>query len=205
MPSISATQKPAKQSLGNVGAMPVCLRRHPSCAACRHPAAWAIFVLLVTLVLATSESGANELAGRVVGVLDGDTIDVLTPAKEQVRVRLMGIDAPEKAQAFGQSSKQALADLVFSREVTIEWKKKDRNGRTVGKVLVNGRDANLRMVELGMAWHYKQYANEQTPADRALYAQAEERARTTKAGLWADPSPVPPWEFRHPPAREVKG
>lgn len=90
-------------------------------------------VCLVVLALAVSQACADDLAGRVVGILDGDTIDVLTATNTQVRIRLAGIDAPEKKQPFGQSSKQMLSDLVFSKGVTIEWSKKDRYGRIVGK------------------------------------------------------------------------
>jgi endonuclease YncB( thermonuclease family) len=139
---------------------------------------------------------AAELAGQVVGVLDGDTIEVLTLTKSQVRVRLAGIDAPEKGQAFGNAAKKALSDLVLGKPVIVEWQRKDRYGRMVGKVIVNGVDANLKMVEAGLAWHYKQYAKEQLPADRARYAKAEEDAGAEDAGLWRDKLPVPPWEFR---------
>lgn len=158
-----------------------------------------IFVLALGWV--ATVSCAAELVGRVVGVLDGDTIDVLTPAKIQVRIRLAGIDAPEKRQAFGNAAKQKLSDLVFARQVTVDWTKTDRYKRTIGKVLVNGVDANLRMVETGMAWHYKQYAKEQSPADRRLYAAAEEGARARRVGLWRDASPVAPWTFRRPNAK----
>ena len=147
---------------------------------------------------------ATELAGKVVGVLDGDTIDVLTPVKALVRVRLAGIDAPEKKQAFGNVSKQTLSDLVFSREVVVEWRKKDRYGRIVGKVLVDGIDMDLKMVTAGMAWHYKQYAKEQSATDRESYASAEDAARAKRVGLWRDKDPIPPWTFRHPSANRIK-
>ena len=93
---------------------------------------WFGFLLAVLL---QSSVFAAELEGQVVGVLDGDTIDVLTTTKTQVRVRLAGIDAPEKRQAFGNVSKKELSDLVFGKQVTVEWRKKDRYGRTVGKVI----------------------------------------------------------------------
>ena len=147
---------------------------------------------------------AAELAGKVVAVLDGDTIDVLTPVKALVRVRLAGIDAPEKKQAFGNVSKQTLSDLVFSREVVVEWRKKDRYGRIVGKVLVDGIDMDLKMVTAGMAWHYKQYAKEQSATDRESYASAEDAARAKRVGLWRDKDPIPPWMFRHPSANRIK-
>lgn len=145
----------------------------------------------------TQVSFADELLGRVVGVMDGDTVDVLTPMKELVRVRLSGIDAPERKQAFGNVAKQKLSDLVFSRDVVVEWHKKDRYGRIVGKILVNRVDANLQMVDAGMAWHYKQYMAEQPLGDRLSYMHAETAAREKHIGLWRDADPIPPWEFRH--------
>ena len=154
-------------------------------------------IVIVGLCLVANGCLAAELAGRVVGVLDGDTIDLLTPEKRQVRVRLAGIDAPEKNQAFGTVSKQALSDLIFAREVTVDWRKKDRYGRVVGKVLLNGVDTDLKMVELGLAWHYKQHAREQSVIDRKLYAEAEDSARARRAGLWRDAESVPPSSFRH--------
>lgn len=154
-------------------------------------------IFIVGLCVVASGCWAAELTGRVVGVIDGDTIDLLTPERQQIRVRLAGIDAPERSQAFGTVSKQALSDLIFSRDVTVNWRKKDRYGRVVGKVLLNGVDTDLKMVELGLAWHYKQHAREQSVVDRKLYAAAEDGARARRAGLWRDAEPVPPSSFRH--------
>jgi endonuclease YncB( thermonuclease family) len=134
----------------------------------------------------------------VVGITDGDTITVLDDTKAQHRVRLAGIDAPEKGQAFGNKSHQHLADLVAGQRVTVEWYKRDRFGRIVGKVLMGGLDVCLEQVRAGMAWHYKKYASEQSPEDRRTYAEVEEQARASKAGLWKDARAVPPWEFRRP-------
>ncbi|MFZ1548261.1 MAG: thermonuclease family protein, partial [Candidatus Nitrotoga sp.] len=108
-----------------------------------------------------------------------------------------GIDAPEKKQAFGQKSKEYLSSLVFNKLVTIDYSKQDKYGRTVGTILVDGTDANLQQVKAGLAWHYKKYQNEQSVEDRTIYAQAEEHARTEKKGLWIDPDPTPPWDWRH--------
>ena len=155
-------------------------------------------IFIVGLCLVVNGCWAAELAGRVVGVIDGDTIDLLTPEKQQVRVRLAGIDAPEKKQAFGTVSKQALSDLIYGRDVPVGRPTKDRYGRVVGKVLLKGVDTDLKMVELGLAWHYKQYAREQSVVDRKLYAEAEDSARATRTGLWRDAEPVPPSLFRHP-------
>lgn len=96
------------------------------------------------------------------GVPDGDTITVLDADKVQHKIRLAGIDAQEKKQPFGQRSKESLSDLVFSKAVTVDTNKRDRYGREVGKVLVNGLDANLVQVQRGFAWHYKAYEREQS-------------------------------------------
>lgn len=147
---------------------------------------------------------AETLRGRVVGVADGDTVTVLTEGRIRNVVRLTGIDAPEKAQPYGDRAKRHLSDLVFGTVVDVEFDKRDRYGRILGKILRDGRDASLTLIEAGYAWHYKRYAAEQTPADRAIYARAEGAARIARRGLWSEPAPLPPWEWRarrraHPP------
>ncbi len=121
---------------------------------------------------------------------------MLDANKVQHKIRLSGIDAPEKKQAFGNSSKKSLSDLAFDKTVNVETSKRDRYGRQIGKVLVNGRDVNLVQVERGMAWFYRQYQREQSPNDRRLYDAAEDAAKADKRGLWRDADPVPAWEFR---------
>ena len=96
-------------------------------------------------------------------VSDGDTVTVLDAERHQHKVRLAGIDAPEKAQAFGQASKISLSDQIFGREVAVTWVKRDHFGRIVGKISVDHRDVCLEQVRRGMAWHYKQYARDQAP------------------------------------------
>jgi endonuclease YncB( thermonuclease family) len=152
--------------------------------------------LLLTLLFAFA-CNAETITGHVVGVADGDTITVLDADKVQHKIRLAGIDAPEKKQAFGNRSKESLSDLVFDKTVNVETEKRDRYGREIGKVLVNGQDVNLVQVERGMAWFYRQYQREQSPNDRRLYEAAEDAARADKRGLWRDADPMPPWEFRH--------
>lgn len=154
------------------------------------------FLVSVFLLLPFSEANAEELFGRVVSVSDGDTIGVLTANREQVRIRISGIDAPEKSQPFGQVSKQRTSDLCFGADVKVTWHKKDRYGRTIGKVEVRGSDIGLTLVRDGLAWHYKQYESEQTPIDRIAYSTAERQARSSARGLWRDAAPIPPWEFR---------
>lgn len=146
---------------------------------------------------------ADTLRGRIVGVSDGDTVTLLDAAHEQHKIRLAGIDAPEKSQAFGQRAKEHLSDRVFGQPVTVVGSKTDRYGRLVGKVIVSGTDANLMQLRAGMAWHYKQYENEQTPADRRLYAQTERAAQDQRVGLWRDANPQPPWDFRHGTAAQA--
>jgi endonuclease YncB( thermonuclease family) len=155
------------------------------------------FFVVSLLSLATVQVHASTVQGSVVGVTDGDTITVLDTSNTKHKIRLSGIDAPEKGQAFGQRSKQSLSNLVFSKSVTVQSSKRDRYGREIGKVLVNGLDVNLEQIRLGMAWHYKAYQREQSPQDRAEYSEAEQRARQVHTGLWQDPAPVPPWDFRH--------
>ena len=156
------------------------------------PSALALTLVLLAGSLAHSET----LVGTVVGLADGDTVTVLDASKTQYRIRLAGIDAPEKKQDFGSRSRQSLSELVFQKPVRVEYTKTDRYGRIVGKVLVNNVDASLVQVKRGMAWHYKAYEREQSQVDRKLYAQSETDARRAGLGLWQDPSPLPPWEFR---------
>ncbi len=133
----------------------------------------------------------------MVGVTDGDTITVLDADKVQHKIRLSGIDAPERKQSFGLRSKESLSELVFLKNVEVETRKRDRYGRVVGKVLANGADANLVQIQRGFAWHYKAYEGEQPAIDRKVYADAENEAKAAKRGLWFDSEPVPPRDFRH--------
>lgn len=140
---------------------------------------------------------AASLSGQIVGVTDGDTVTLLDRDDNQHKIRLAGIDAPEKRQAFGQQSKKSLSDLVFDKQVTVETDKKDRYGRDVGKILLpTGRDVNLEQVTRGFAWHYKTYQREQSSNDRLLYDFAEKEARAARRGLWRDVEPEAPWDFR---------
>ena len=152
--------------------------------------------LAIWLLAAIPSANAAELHGTVVKVYDGDTITVLDADRQQHKIRLSGIDAPELGQAFGRVSRQHLADQVAGRTVVIEWSKRDKYKRIVGKILLDGRDINITLIEAGLAWHYKKYASEQSPVDRERYARAEARARVARAGLWREKHPSPPWEYR---------
>lgn len=129
----------------------------------------------------------------VVGVSDGDTIKVRCGETEEEKVRLVQIDAPEKKQAFGSKAKDALSDLAFQKNIQLERSGTDRYGRTLGRIVLDGTDLNFEMVRLGFAWCYLKYLTDQSCV--AIEADARQHRR----GLWADASPVPPWEFRHRP------
>ena len=140
--------------------------------------------------LALSFSAWADFTGKVVGVTDGDTITVLRE-REQVKVRLVEIDAPEKAQPFGSKSKQALSDLVHGQEVRVVEKGQDRNKRTLGRINRGDIDINAEMVRQGMAWVYREYASKKSPL-----LDLEREAKKERRGLWANNDPVPPWEWR---------
>ncbi|ODU01990.1 MAG: hypothetical protein ABS79_00985 [Planctomycetes bacterium SCN 63-9] len=149
-------------------------------------------LLILACLISAAPSPPSDFPGRVVGVSDGDTVTVLTGAKQQVRVRLWGIDAPESGQDFGQRAKQAASDLAFGRQVTVKVHTTDRYGRTVAEIILpDGRSLNRELVRSGWAWWYRQYA----PADREL-ASLEAEAKAAKRGLWSGPNPVAPWEWR---------
>ena len=153
-------------------------------------------VLLIFILFLSNFVHAKTLEGLVVGVADGDTITVLDQQKNTYKIRLQGIDAPEKKQAFGEKSKQSLHDLVHSKQVRIEYDKEDKYGRIVGKVTIGDLDICLQQLSLGLAWHYKKYQNEQSTSDQAVYSDTELKSKSLKLGLWADDAPMSPWEFR---------
>lgn len=153
-------------------------------------------------------SFADTINCKVVGVTDGDTITCLTDKKEQLKIRLYQIDAPEKKQAYGQKSKQLLSNLIFNKNVRIETHKKDKYKRTLGTIYINiptpcpdkipndrcaecskTIDVNLDMIKRGMAWYYP-YSKK-----NKQYEHMEEYARTNKRGLWSQKA-IAPWQFR---------
>ena len=135
-------------------------------------------------------AAAHDIVGRVIGVSDGDTITLLV-AREQIKIRLADIDAPESRQPFGTRSKQSLSEICYNKSATAEPVSKDRYGRTVARLVCGPTDANAEQVRRGMAWVFDRYAR----PDSALYA-LQTRARTDGRGLWSDPHPIPPWEWR---------
>ncbi len=158
--------------------------------------AFAVALLVSVQADARAVKADQVVEGRIVGVIDGDTVDLLTDNLVQQRIRLRGIDAPEKRQAFGNRSKQALSALVFGRRVSVAYSKVDRYDRWVGRITVNGIDVSRAMVEQGMAWHYAFYGPEQPVEERVGDSEAEQAARLDRRGLWVDEAPIPPWNIR---------
>lgn len=168
-----------------------------------------ILILLCLYFIASLTSANSQvLSGKVVALSDGDTITVLDASNQQHKIRLSGVDSPEKKQPFGQRSKAHLSQLVFDKPVDVEWNKLDRYKRIVGKVTVadpscgkancpKTLDAGLSQITVGLAWWYRQYAKEQLPEDRQRYETAEAQARAKRVGLWSENEPTPPWEYRH--------
>ena len=132
----------------------------------------------------------DTLRGRAVKVQDGDTFDFLYGDNRKQRIRVAQMDAPEKNMPFGQKSKERFAELVMGKEIALVVNTVDRYGRIVGSVVIDGEDQSARMISEGMAWYYRQYGW------TASLARLEEEARNAKRGLWADPNPQPPWEWR---------
>ena len=153
-------------------------------------------------------AGAAPISGHVVAVADGDTVTLLDSEHHQYRIRVAGIDAPERKQDFGDLSRMSLSALVLNRDVDVIGEKIDRYGCRVGKIMTadpscefatcpRTLDAGLVQIKNGMAWWYRQYAKEQSFEDRATYEQAEIEARLKLRGLWITSSPAPPWEWRN--------
>lgn len=147
--------------------------------------------LLIGLALCGGAHADTRLTGMAVRVLDGDTAEILTADKQRIRVRLANIDAPEKSQAFGQRSKENLTDLIAGKQVDVLDQGGDQYGRRIGRIYVGNTEANVEQVRAGMAWVYTRYNHD--PALPVIQAQA----RQNRKGLWADPNPVQPWNFRH--------
>jgi endonuclease YncB( thermonuclease family) len=147
-----------------------------------------VTAILALWLVATSVFAAI-LVGRVVKIADGDTLTMLVDNRQE-KIRLSDIDTPERKQPYGTRAKQALADLTFGKTIRVETTKRDRYGRVIGQVTVDGLDVNAELVRLGYAWVYRRYSND------AELLRLEELARTGKLGLWADRNPIPPWEWR---------
>ncbi len=150
-----------------------------------------VIKIFLLFLIQNSLLSAHILTGKVVSVTDGDTIKILTKDKTLYKIRLNGIDAPERSQAFGKKSKYNLSSLVAGRIADIHYEKEDRYGRILGTVYVDKQDANLKQIEDGYAWVYRRYCS------RPDYYKAEKYAKDRKLGLWYDKHPIPPWDYRH--------
>jgi len=159
------------------------------------------FAVAVAVLALTAYGAATaaEFDGTIVGVADGDTVTLLDASKTQHRIRLDGIDAPERTQPYGQRARQSLADLAHGRTAHADCPKVDRYGRAVCRVIVDGVDIGFEQIRRGFAWHYVKYAREQRTSDRASYARAEHEARSAGTGLWSFSDPTPPWDYRRIP------
>jgi micrococcal nuclease len=152
---------------------------------------WFSVLLVVALLTPPLALAVTEYQGKVIRVMDGDTIEVLHNTRPE-RIRLSGIDCPEKGQGFGNRAKQSASQLAFGKEVTLQTHGHDKYGRTLAEVLLpDGMNLNQELVKQGWCWWYRKYA----PRDRVLEG-LERDAREAKKGLWADPQIVPPWEWR---------
>jgi len=166
------------------------------------------FHFLFTMVPSLS---AGTITGKVVKVVDGDTVTMVDDKGFKHRIRLAGIDAPEQGdQPYGKESTKGLRWLIHDKGITVEYSKHDRYGRIVGKVLVGPKgntfclpidcvrtlDVGLEQIKAGMAWHYKRYQNEQSKEDRKSYSSAERVAKKKQVGLWGDKNPIQPWKWR---------
>jgi len=157
---------------------------------------WRLCLLFAAICLGVVPSKSlADVRGQVVGVADGDTLTILEGG-QQHKIRLTGIDAPERAQPFGDRSRAALGAFAFGKPATARCHKRDRYGRDVCVVVVEGMDVGLEQVRSGWAWWYRDYAKEQVPEERASYAAAETDSKLHRRGLWSDALPVAPWEWR---------
>nr|BDD45870.1 hypothetical protein 19 [Desulfobulbaceae bacterium] len=149
--------------------------------------------LLLSILLIYSPIQALRIVGKVVGISDGDTIKILDSKKRQHKIRLYGIDCPEGGQAYGNSAKSATSKLVYGKVVEVNVLDIDRYGRAVGLVFFNNVNINAELIKQGYAWVYHKYCKISSCTSWELY---EASARNQKRGLWADPHPIPPWDYR---------
>lgn len=151
-----------------------------------------LLLIIVFTLINPAAFAADSITGKVVRVADGDTITILTNAKEQVKIRFAGIDCPERAQPWGRNATEALKTVLTGEPVKVEVVDVDRYKRTVGRVYIKGMNVNRHLVESGNCWVYPRYAKDQKLFD------LQEQAKAAKRGLWALPEGerVPPWEWR---------
>lgn len=156
-------------------------------------------VLLAVMPPAHADGGFHEpwiAVGSVRSVADGDTMHVATRSQGEVIVRLAGIDAPERGQAYWRTARSFVLQATAGKDVTIGCHKRDRYGREICRVWVDSVDLPAALLAAGLAWHYREFLREQTPEERATYARLEDEARAARRGLWREPDPQPPAECR---------
>lgn len=154
-------------------------------------------LVFLLLLLMSSRLPAETLTGRIIGISDGDTLTLLDAEHTPHKIRISGIDAPEKQQPFGEKAKSSLSALAYNRSAKADCRKIDRYRRNICIVLIEGRDIGLEQIKSGMAWWYQQYAKEQPRQERIDYEHAESLAKLRRHGLWNSTNPTPPWEWRH--------
>jgi micrococcal nuclease len=149
-----------------------------------------ILLRAVILTIIIPYLSLAQLTGKVVKIADGDTFTMLVKGNKQVKVRLHGIDCPEKNQDFGNLAKKFLSDAIYGKTVTVRKMGTDRYGRTVGNVTIGNIIINEELLKDGLAWYYTQYG------DDPYWAKLEYTARLQKKGLWIISNPIPPWVYR---------
>ncbi len=135
-------------------------------------------------------SDAKTIQGKVIKVTDGDSIVIQDDKEQSIEVQLEGIDAPEFQQPFGKEAKELLSEKLLKKDVSIQWEKEDNYKRKLGWIFHEDRNINLWMIEKGAAWHYAQYNKEES------FSNAQQAAKKAKLGLWEDPMPQAPWDYR---------
>ena len=158
------------------------------------------FVIIFTLNINLLRA---DFTAKVQRVVDGDTVHVVNKAGKKFKVRLTGIDAPEKNQPYGLAATYKLTEILINKLVLLKSKPNngkpytvDRYKRVLAKIILDGRDINLSQVLRGYAWHFKRYQKQQSPSDRELYSEAEIDAKKNKLGLWGEKNPIAPWKWR---------
>ena len=158
------------------------------------------FVIIFTLNI---NSVRADFTAKVQRVVDGDTVHVIDKAGKKFKVRLTGIDAPEKNQPYGLAATYKLTEILINKLVLLKSKPNngkpytiDRYKRVLAKIILDGRDINLLQVLRGYAWHFKRYQKQQSPSDRELYSEAEIDAKKNELGLWEEKNPIAPWKWR---------
>jgi len=158
------------------------------------------FVIIFTLNINLLRA---DFTAKVQRVVDGDTVHVIDKAGKKFKVRLTGIDAPEKNQPYGLAATYKLTEILINKLVLLKSKPNngkpytiDRYKRVLAKIILDGKDINLSQVLTGYAWHFKRYQKQQSPSDRELYSEAEIDAKKNELGLWGEKNPIAPWKWR---------